>query len=83
MQLIQKKLIELGYPVPSVSGAWGETTAAALAKFQEKSGLDPGGDLDELTLLALEMPQVLQGEVPPGGDAPVEPQAAATGGPPF
>ena len=38
------------HPVPSISGAWGETSSAALAKFQEKAGLDPGGDLDELTL---------------------------------
>ena len=83
VQLIQKKLVALGYPVPSVSGAWGDTSSAALAKFQEKVGLDPGGDIDELTLVALEMPQVLNGDLPPGADAPVEPQAAATGGAPF
>lgn len=82
VQLVQQKLLSLGYPVASVSGAWGETSSAALAKFQEKAGLDPGGDLDELTLLTLEMPQVLQGEVPPGAEAPVTPQAAATGGAP-
>ena len=83
VQLIQKKLVALGYPVPSVSGAWGDTSSTALAKFQEKVGLDPGGDLDELTLVALEMTQVLQGEIPPGAEAPVEPQAAATGGAQF
>ena len=83
MQHIQQKLLTLGYPVPTVSGAWGDNSAAALAKFQEKMGLDPGGDLDELTLLALEMPQVLQGEMPPGADAPVTAQAASSGGAPF
>ena len=62
---------------------WGETSAAALAAFQEKAGLDPGGDLDELTLLALDMPQVLQGEIPPGADAPVTAQAASSGGGPL
>ena len=80
VQLIQQKLLSLGYPVPSISGAWGETSSAALAKFQSKNGLDPGGDLDELTLGALGFGQVLRGEVPPGGDAPVSAQAAATGG---
>ena len=83
VQHIQQKLLTLGYPVPTVSGAWGDNSAAALAKFQEKMGLDPGGDLDELTLLALEMPQVLQGDVPPGADAPVSAQAASSGGAPF
>ena len=83
VQHIQQKLLTLGYPVPTVSGAWGDNSAAALAKFQEKMGLDPGGDLDELTLLALEMPQVLRGEIPPGADAPVTAQAASSGGAPF
>ena len=83
VQHIQQKLLTLGYPVPTVSGAWGDNSAAALAKFQEKMGLDPGGDLDELTLLALEMPQVLQGDMPPGADAPVSAQAASSGGAPF
>lgn len=83
VQHIQQKLLTLGYPVPTVSGAWGDNSAAALAKFQEKMGLDPGGDLDELTLLALEMPQVLQGDTPPGADAPVSAQAASSGGAPF
>lgn len=81
-QLVQQKLLSLGYPVPSISGAWGDTSSAALARFQAKAGLDPGGDLDELTLLALEMPQVLHGEIPPGADAPVTAQAASSGGAP-
>jgi len=80
VQLIQQKLISFGFAVPSVSGAWGETSSAALMKFQQKNGLDAGGDLDELTLHALGMPEVLRGEVPAGGDAQVSAQAAATGG---
>jgi hypothetical protein len=83
VQHIQQKLLAQGYPVPSVSGAWGETSAAALARFQQKAGLDPGGDLDELTLIALEMPEVLTGDVPPGAEAPVTPQAASSGGGPM
>lgn len=80
VQLVQKKLVSMGFPVPSVSGAWGDTSSAALAKFQAKNGLDAGGDLDELTLGALGLPEVLRGDLPPGADAPVSAQAEATGG---
>jgi peptidoglycan hydrolase-like protein with peptidoglycan-binding domain len=66
-----------------VSGAWGDNSAAGLAQFQRKQGLDPGGDLDELTLLALGMPQVIAGDVPAGGDAPVSASATAGGGAPL
>jgi peptidoglycan hydrolase-like protein with peptidoglycan-binding domain len=83
VQLIQQKLLAMGFPAPTVSGAWGENSAAALAQYQRKQGLDPGGDLDERTLTALGMPEVLRGEVPPGGDAPVSASAAATGGAPL
>jgi peptidoglycan hydrolase-like protein with peptidoglycan-binding domain len=77
---IQQKLAAEGYPVPSISGAWGEHSSAALGQFQRKHGLDPGGDLDELTIVALDIPQVLDGDVPPGAEAPAMPQAIATGG---
>ena len=80
VQQIQIKLLALGLPVPSVSGAWGDLSSAALRTFQTKNGLDAGGDLDELTLAALGLPEVLRGDVPAGGDAPVSAQAAATGG---
>src|SRR5262245_37500807 len=80
VQLIQKKLVSMGYPVPSVSGAWGDLSSAALAKFQAKNNLDAGGDLDERTLVALGMPEVLRGDLPPGAEAPVSAQAEATGG---
>lgn len=83
VRLIQEKLVTMGHPIPSVSGAWGDLSAAGLAKFQRKQGLDPGGDLDELTLTALGMPEVLRGDVPAGGDAPVSESAAAAGGAPL
>lgn len=83
VQLVQQKLLALGLPVPSVSGAWGDHTAAALRQFQATNGLDEGGDLDELTLLALGLPEVLRGEVPPGGDSSIGAQAASTGGAPL
>lgn len=83
VKLVQEKLLSMGLPVPSVSGAWGEFSAAALAEYQRKQGLDPGGDLDELTLTALGMPEVMRGEVPPGGDTPVTASAASSGGAPF
>jgi hypothetical protein len=81
--LVQQKLLAMGYPVPTVSGAWGDNSAAALAQFQRKQGLDPGGDLDELTLQALGMPEVLTGGVPQGGDGPVSASATASGGAPL
>jgi hypothetical protein len=80
---IQLKLIEMGYPMPTTSGAWGDNSAAGLAQFQRKQGLDPGGDLDELTLIALGFPQVLTGDVPAGGEGPVSASAAASGGAPL
>jgi peptidoglycan hydrolase-like protein with peptidoglycan-binding domain len=83
VRLIQERLIAEGYPMPATSGAWGDNSAAGLAEYQRKKGLDPGGDLDELTLTALGMPEVLRGEVPPGGDAPVSASAAASGGAPL
>ena len=83
VQLVQQKLLALGLPVPTVSGAWGDNSSAALRQFQTKNGLDEAGDLDERTLHALGLASVLHGEVPPGGDAPVSAQAAATGGAPL
>jgi peptidoglycan hydrolase-like protein with peptidoglycan-binding domain len=83
VHLVQQKLLALGLPVPTVSGAWGENTSAAVRQFQAKHGLDEGGDLDELTLTALGIPEVLRGETPPGGDAAVTAQAAAAGGAPL
>ena len=83
VHLVQEKLLAMGYPVPTTSGAWGDNSAAALAQFQRKQGLDPGGDLDEVTLIALGMPEVMRGEVPAGGDAPVSAAAAASGGAPL
>ena len=83
VRLVQEKLVSLGHPMPTVSGAWGELSAKGLAEFQRKQSLDPGGDLDELTLTALGMPEVLRGEVPAGGNAPVSASAIASGGAPL
>jgi peptidoglycan hydrolase-like protein with peptidoglycan-binding domain len=83
VRLIQEKLVSLGHAMPTVSGAWGELSAKGLAEYQRKQGLAPGGDLDELTLTALGMPEVLRGDVPAGGNAPVSAAAAATGGAPL
>ena len=81
--LVQEKLAAQGYPVPTISGAWGDNSATALAKFQVKNGLDGGGDLDELTWIALGMPEVMRGEAPADANRPVSASAAATGGAPF
>jgi len=82
VQHIQQKLLAMGYAVPTVSGAWGDNSAAALAKFQASKTIDPGGDLDELTLVALQLPQVLVGEAP-ADLQPVSTQAVASHGAPL
>lgn len=81
VQHIQTKLLSLGLPVPTVSGAWGENSSTAVTKFQVKQGLDPGGDLDELTLAALDLSQTLRGDLPVGADAPVNVGATGSGAP--
>ena len=48
IQLLQEILSELGYPVEP-SGFFDESTAAALASFQEDSGLAAHGRFDDLT----------------------------------
>jgi hypothetical protein len=83
VKMIQEKLITMGYAMPTTSGAWGDNSAAGLAQYQRKQGLDPGGDLDELTLASLGLSQVLIGEVPAGGDVTVSASAAASGGAPL
>jgi peptidoglycan endopeptidase LytE len=83
VRLVQEKLVAMGHPMPTVSGAWGELSAKGLAEYQRKQGLDAGGDLDELTLTALGMPEVLRGDVPAGGNAPVSASAIASGGAPL
>jgi hypothetical protein len=52
-----------------------------VALFQQSKGLDPGGDLDELTLTALGLPQVLLGEVPGDAKPLASPGAAGNGAP--
>lgn len=83
VKMIQEKLIALGYPMPTTSGAWGDNSAAGLAQFQRKEGLDPGGDLDELTLRALGLEGVLTGETPADAPTSVSDSAAQSGGAPL
>jgi peptidoglycan hydrolase-like protein with peptidoglycan-binding domain len=82
VQYVQLRLLSMGFPVPAINGGWGDNTSAAVAAFQRSKGLDPGGDLDEATLAALGLPQVLNGDVP--ADAkPVASLAAAGNGAPL
>lgn len=83
VKMIQQKLSAMGYPMPTLSGAWGDNSAAGLAQYQRKQGLDAAGDLDELTLTALGLAPVLTGEVPPDSDGPVSASAIASGGAPL
>jgi peptidoglycan hydrolase-like protein with peptidoglycan-binding domain len=81
VQQIQQKLLSLNLPVPTVSGAWGDNSSAGLRTFQTKNGIDPGGDLDELTLQALGLLDVLRGDAPAGAAAATAQGVAAGGAP--
>jgi peptidoglycan hydrolase-like protein with peptidoglycan-binding domain len=81
VQHVQQRLLSMGFPVPAVNGGWGDNTSAAVAAFQRSKGLDPGGDLDEVTLAALGLPEVLNGEVPADARPVASLGAAGSGAP--
>lgn len=50
---IQRALNEAGYNAGRVDGRWGLATERALRDFQESKGLEPTGQLNDKTILAL------------------------------
>lgn len=50
---MQQRLDDQGYDAGAVDGLWGPNTAAALRRYQAKSGLQQTGQLDLKTLAAL------------------------------
>ena len=52
---LQQRLKQLGFKVP-VDGKYDATTAAAVASFQTRYGLDPHGGIDAATLALLQTP---------------------------
>ena len=53
VQVIQESLDLLGYDVGAIDGVAGPQSHAALASFQTDAGLDPTGNLDGATTIAL------------------------------
>lgn len=51
---LQQALHELGYPVGTIDGFYGENTTEALAEFQSDNGLESTGHLDTDTIEAIE-----------------------------
>lgn len=53
IQRAQSRLKEMGYNPGSIDGLWGNTTEAAIKKFQQDRGLSVTGKLDQVTKEAL------------------------------
>jgi len=67
---IQAALRERGYLNDEASGKWGESSVAALKRFQEEQNLKPDGKIGSLSLIAL-------GLGPRRGGAPASPENPA------
>ena len=52
---IQNALIRAGYLEGPADGAWGESSAKALSKFQLENGLESTGRIDALSLIKLDL----------------------------
>ncbi len=52
---VQRALARRGYPIGPIDGVIGSRTRAALADFQDRSGIPPTGRIDEPTLCALDL----------------------------
>lgn len=50
---IQSELIELGYFNDDATGYYGDMTESAVLEFQTQNGLEPTGQVDELTYAAI------------------------------
>jgi Putative peptidoglycan binding domain len=50
---VQQALNDRGYNVGPIDGQWGPATQDALRRFQQVSGLQPTGELERPTLVAL------------------------------
>ena len=50
---IQAELIELGYFIDDATGYYGDMTESAVLEFQTQNGLEPTGQVDELTYAAI------------------------------
>lgn len=75
---IQQRLNQQGFDAGSVDGRWSERTQRAARSFQQAHDLAPTGRLDTDLLAALEMTDILEGEVPGAGGKP-ESAAGAEG----
>lgn len=84
IEQMQSKLNQLGFSAGQVDGIWGPATSAAVLRFQQTTGLQATGKLDDGTLRALGMagtavasPATAAQAVPPQAtSAPVTPLPA-------
>jgi peptidoglycan hydrolase-like protein with peptidoglycan-binding domain len=71
---VQRALQAAGEKPGNVDGVWGDATSKALASYQSKKRIDPSGHLDAMTLAALGLGSLLNGELP--ADAASRPLSA-------
>ncbi|MDE3155908.1 MAG: peptidoglycan-binding protein [Acidobacteriota bacterium] len=84
VQQVQRALKAAGFAPDRVDGLWSEGTARAVRGFQDRKGLDASGHPNLMTLVALGLPQLLEGGAPtPGAGDPPSKDAIAAGGTPL
>ncbi len=56
VRVVQERLRSMGFYTGSVDGVWGQSTQAAIGKFQQNRGLQPNGQLNPATTAAMGLP---------------------------
>jgi peptidoglycan hydrolase-like protein with peptidoglycan-binding domain len=79
---VQLALTAAGFKPDRTDGVWDAAGAKAVMQFQAKKNLDPSGHLDLMTIVAIGLPQLLDGE-PPAAGGPWSKEAVAGGGAPL
>ncbi len=79
---VQTALKGAGFAPDKTDGVWGDGSTKALTAFQARKGIDPSGHPNLMTLVALGLPQLLDGE-PAAAGAPLSKEALAGGGTPL
>ncbi|HVB37069.1 MAG TPA: peptidoglycan-binding domain-containing protein [Vicinamibacterales bacterium] len=80
---VQLALKAAGFAPDRTDGLWGDGTAKALKQFQDKKGLDLSGHANLMTLTALGLSPLLDGEAAAQAGEPLSKEAIAAGGTPL
>lgn len=59
---VQQELNKAGYDSANVDGSWGSETVSALCSYQEAKGIEPTGQINPETLVALDLADVFTEE---------------------